>query len=325
MEIDEKFYESEWREGFLVESKMKRFWAAEIEVLEEIRRICIKHDIKFCADWGTLLGTVRHKGFIPWDDDLDICMLRNDLNRFIEIAPKELKAPFELRNIQIDVDHDQVISRVINGRHMNFDKEHLEKFHFCPFSAGIDLFPIDYLPRDTRRRKEQDEIFRVLMTTASSLSPEPPYNDDDYDVVNKLEEMTGFSVDWNNRLYHEIKRMIDNVCAKYESKDADEVCAFMRFYWDKEYHLPKEWYSEIIELPFEYTTVPVPIGYKQILQKKYGDDYMIPINKGGGHNYPVYEEQEVALKEIMEQEFNVKMTLADIQKIIDLKVLENKC
>ena len=52
---------------------------------------------------------------------------------------------------------------------------------------------------------------------------------------------------------------------------------------------------------------------------------MIPINKGGGHNYPVYEEQEVALKEIMEQEFNVKMTLADIQKIIDLKVFENRC
>lgn len=320
MIVDECFFEGEEREGFYVESKMKRFWAAEIEVLEEIKRICEKHHIKYFAEWGTLLGAVRHKGFIPWDDDLDIGMLREDWIRFMEVAPRELGKEFEIRNLYCDSEHDQVIARVINGRHMNFEKEHLERFHFCPFSAGIDVFPIDYLSRDEKKRQEQDDIFRLLMKCASSLSQEPPYKKDDYEIVASLEKMTGLKVNWDNRLYHELKKMIDTVCAFYEDKDADTVCGFMRRYWQPFYEIPKEWYGEVIEVPFEYTTIPIPVGYDEMLKRKYGEDYMTPKNVRGGHDYPVYKEQEITLKEVMEREFNVTMTLEDIQTIIDMKV-----
>ena len=61
-----------------------------LDILTEIDKVCRKHDINYWLDWGTLLGAVRHGGFIPWDDDIDISMPSADLKRFIEIAPKEL-------------------------------------------------------------------------------------------------------------------------------------------------------------------------------------------------------------------------------------------
>ena len=94
----------------------------------------------------------------------------------------------------------------------------------------------------------------------------------------------------------------------------------MRRYWQPFYEIPKEWYREVIEVPFEYTTIPIPVGYDRILKRKYGEDYMTPQNVSGGHDYPIYREQENALKGVMEREFNVTMTLEDIQAIIDMKV-----
>lgn len=80
--IPNSYLEDEIRDGFYIPSITKRTWAMELSVLDLIDEICRKHDIKYFADWGTYLGAVRHGGFIPWDDDLDICMHRNEFERF---------------------------------------------------------------------------------------------------------------------------------------------------------------------------------------------------------------------------------------------------
>ena len=169
-----EYFQSETRDGFYIDSKMKHAWAAQLEVLEEIKRICTLHDIRFFADWGSLLGTVRHHGFIPWDDDLDIGMLRDDYMRFLDIAPAELSQFFELKSLYNDPSHDNVKCRVITGRFMNFDKDYLLRFHECPYVIGIDIFPIDYIPRDNTRMKEQTELIELVMSIAASIPHEPP-------------------------------------------------------------------------------------------------------------------------------------------------------
>ena len=78
MNIPNSFFEDQVREGFYVPSMIKRAWAAEMEVLSEVDRVCEKYNIDYYADWGSLLATVRHGGFIPWDDDLDIVVKRKD-------------------------------------------------------------------------------------------------------------------------------------------------------------------------------------------------------------------------------------------------------
>ena len=74
MRFDSAFFREEEREGFLIASKMKHAWAAQMEVLKDIETVCEKHGLQYFAAFGTLLGAVRHQGFIPWDDDMDIFM-----------------------------------------------------------------------------------------------------------------------------------------------------------------------------------------------------------------------------------------------------------
>ena len=78
MEFPQEFFLDEVRDGFFVPAMMKRAWAAELEILIEIDKICDRHHIRYFIDYGTLLGAMRHKGFIPWDDDIDISMKRED-------------------------------------------------------------------------------------------------------------------------------------------------------------------------------------------------------------------------------------------------------
>ena len=73
--VPASFFLPESREGFYVSDMMKRYWAAQLKVLHEIRAICARHDIPWYADYGSLIGAVRHGGYIPWDDDFDICMM----------------------------------------------------------------------------------------------------------------------------------------------------------------------------------------------------------------------------------------------------------
>lgn len=316
----EKFFEGEERENFFVDSRMKRYWASQIEVLEEIKRICDKYKIKYFAEWGTLLGAVRHKGIIPWDDDIDIGMLRDDWNRFAQIAPQELDAWFEMKNIYNDTEQDNCIMRVINSRHMNFDTDFLERFHMCPFSTGIDIFPIDYIPRDSKKDKDLVHLIHTLMVTAATVSEEPPYTSDDREIAEMWEKTLGIKIDWNNRLHHEIKKMVDMAMQQCTPEEADEVCSMMRRQNGQDYHVPKEYYDEWIDMPFEYTTIPVPKNYDYILKLKYGEDYMTPKQIRGGHDYPNYKEQELALKAVMEQTFQTQISYEQMQGLIDMKV-----
>ena len=100
MQLPDSYYEDEVRDGFYIPSMGKKAWAAELAVLNEVDRICTKHNIQYFAEWGTLLGAIRHGGFIPWDDDMDIAMKRADYEKFLKVAPQELPGGFEIFNLR---------------------------------------------------------------------------------------------------------------------------------------------------------------------------------------------------------------------------------
>lgn len=94
LQFPDSYFEDEVRDGFYVPSMIKRAWATALDVLCEVDRICCKYNIKYYAEWGTLLGAVRHAGFIPWDDDLDIGMMRTDYRNSVRWRLKNLMKVF---------------------------------------------------------------------------------------------------------------------------------------------------------------------------------------------------------------------------------------
>ena len=92
-----EFYKEEIRCGYTVDEKTKRVWAVQLEMLDEVERICKANGLKYFADSGTLIGAIRHEGYIPWDDDIDLVMLREDYDKFVQIAPAWLKEDLVLQ------------------------------------------------------------------------------------------------------------------------------------------------------------------------------------------------------------------------------------
>ena len=144
MKAPKDYYEAEVRDGFYVSSEMKRCWAATIGVLDEIDKICRRHGLQYFAEYGTLLGAVRHGGFIPWDDDFDISMKREDYMLFLKVARDELPNSYQLLSVYNNPEYDNFLSRVVNSSFISVEKDFLEANHNFPFAVGVDIFPLDY-------------------------------------------------------------------------------------------------------------------------------------------------------------------------------------
>lgn len=299
MQFPKEFFKKEERWGFSVEEMMKCAWAANLEVLSEIDYICKKNNIAYFADWGTLLGAVRHQGYIPWDDDIDICMLRKDYVRFCRIIP-EFNKEITLTNVRVDSDWGEHADKVSNVLSSELKRAELKKYHGFPFRAGVDIFILDYVPR----RKSEEKAWLIMLQYISSIfnirnqkiitnMSEDGYERlgiEEKEQIKILRDMTGLeNVDYNisNK---ELLLLRDKISSLYGDEDGDYLTQAYFLASGKDFYLPKSLYKSSIRLHFENMSIPVPNEYDFVLKKEYGDDYMTPIMGTMGHEYPFYNE-----------------------------------
>ena len=187
MKFKEDFFRKEIREEFEITEMMKRAWAAQMEVLQVVIEVCQKNGLQYFADWGTLLGAVRHHGFIPWDDDIDICLRREDYNRLIRILSAQLPHGFAMTGMYAETERLRLAAevpqiRVIADETMWNFNDYMKYFHGFPFQrVGIDIFPLDYIPVEQELAEMQKLIIRqgiVLLENWNDLNKTEDLNNE---------------------------------------------------------------------------------------------------------------------------------------------------
>ena len=226
MKFADDYFKGEEREGFFVEEMMKRAWAAQIEVLKEIERVCKKHGIRYFADWGTLLGAVRHKGFIPWDDDIDITMFREDYEKFLKVAQQELPTGYKVFNVYTHENYEEVFTRINNGAEINLTDEYLEKYHGCPYVVGIDVFPQDYLPPSIEEKTALIHMMKVVMLTKELVRNNAP---DVEEGLQKVEEICGVYINREQPIHKQLLILIDRISQMFPPNECNEIAVM--YHW----------------------------------------------------------------------------------------------
>lgn len=292
MEFPKEFFLDEVREGFYVPAMMKRAWAAEIEILFEIDKICEKHELHYCIDYGTLLGAIRHRGFIPWDDDIDIMMMREDYEIFSKVANAEL--PEELSFCSIMDNSNYELTSHVKHNKMLISSKALGKYHNYLYGAGVDIFPYDRLSTDHEKEKNRIELFDALCILASL----PSIDEKNITVLEyetkKVEKLLGIKLQYSPNYRKELLQLLKDCVQKFNQDGGHKIASLpdLTLYKDMGKGVFEDsWFGADSFMNFEFLSLPAPKEYFAVIKNKY-HDYGLMKKDGGAHNYPLYKKME---------------------------------
>ena len=275
----------EFRTGFLVTVQRKKLWNVQLHLIAEFARICRKYGLTWFAYAGTLLGAVRHGGFIPWDDDVDLAMFRPDYERLKKIIASELKPEYA-----VDFWYDYAFEGEKNPEHLpTLSRKIFESNAWWPSTAC-------YLKiRDNRTSMiewaDRPNVNQGMCIDIFPLDPGPPFDEprhaDDFKFISNLVLAVSnpAGLDFKN-LSSKAKKYFKALIKKPFRDRALEYEKFLAEHWFKSeyiahinsifayrraYEWRREWWDELVGLQFEKMVLPAPRGFEHVLKAHYGD------------------------------------------------------
>ncbi|MCI8297599.1 MAG: LicD family protein [Lachnospiraceae bacterium] len=292
--FDDTFFEEEKRCDYLVTSRSKKIWAIQIDLFNELFRVCRSHDIKVCAFSGTILGAVRHKGFIPWDDDLDVCMDRKNYEKLLKFS-YEFKEPYFLQTSYNDTRFFCGYARLRNSLTTGIVK--WERSVDYNNGIYIDIYILDGYIEDKKLLKKQlkrrDHIIKMI-------------NLYHCDYAGLLKSIIGRVLRFFIKRiapYEYWLRKYDECISMYNGATnrvglMTHIPIFIEKYWCYQNDL-----DDIVMVPYENIMMPIPKEYDSILQNMYGDYMKYPPleQRGGWHGDIIEFDPDTPYKEYFKQ------------------------
>lgn len=256
--------------GYIPSEELKRVHEILLDLFKEFKRVCEKYNLKYLANGGTLIGAARHHGFIPWDDDMDISMMYDDYVRLLEIPSDEFKYPYYLQSYMSDEIAEVSAARIRNSSTTGCTKWEYDNLKIPSHNKGlfVDIFPLFPVSADLEvravQKKKLDELWKAIRGWNAVKSIELGYSTPYAEYIPNWEAVKGqYSL-------FQLKQMYMDACNDLVGKG--ELYGMTSFRTHSEKLMwPKEWFDDVIEMPFEDTTICVPKNYDEILTKTYGD------------------------------------------------------
>lgn len=246
-------------------------FAVLLDLLKQFDRVCGEQGLRYFAHGGTLLGAIRHKGFIPWDDDIDLFMPRKDFDAFSQIAPACFSPPYYFQSYLTDPEYFRTQIRVRNSDTTCIAATDLGMR--CNQGIFISIFPLDAMPEDGAARKALGKrvvFYRKLMeryvyTNKKAASVK--------NAAARAFAKVVCTLAGGKRVYNRLQK----VCERYAGEDTRYVgLVSPRFSAQEKLLFEREDYAETLRVDFEDMKIPVPAGYDRVLATQYGD-YMKPV------------------------------------------------
>jgi lipopolysaccharide cholinephosphotransferase len=278
---NEEYLKEEVRDNYLVTSDIKKIWHIELDMLKEFIKVCNKYNLKFFADGGTLLGAIRHRGFIPWDDDIDLIMLRDDYDILIHKAAKEFCTPYFLQTAYSDKNYIRLHAQLRNIKTTAILKEDINQ----QFNQGIfiDIFVLDGVSKDPMALFKQEKNIRFYRRLLRNIF---------YSKIEKAKHiftrLLPKLIFGRNNNHIIIFRKLEKEMRKIQINEVDCV-SNISFYGHVEKILDKHWYDNTILFDFEGIKLPVPANYHEVLSVSYGNNYMTPIQQPTYHGSIIFD------------------------------------
>ncbi|OOM79956.1 LicD family protein [Clostridium sp. BL-8] len=276
---------------YQVTPKMKNIWAVQLDLLKAFIEVCEKNKLKYYIIYGTLLGAVRHKGFIPWDDDIDVTMPREDYEKLKKISANEFKEPYFFQMPENDADcFYNGYSRLRNSDTTGISV--MDIGHDCNNGIWIDILPLDTCVSDQKKLKRKVKYINIFQ----KLIYAKVYGKD-YEKFLNMSKFQWKLCCFVARLvkHNWLCRLLNTAITAYSKTDTEYVGIFTHY---ARYQVfDKSNFESSVELEFEDLELKAPIGYKRCLEMSLGRDYM---------KYPSLEERKPHHKGIFNTEYSYK-------------------
>lgn len=257
----------------VTDEQLQELKQIELNMFQTFIQICSQLNLRYYLLGGTLLGAVRHKGFIPWDDDIDVGMPREDYEVFLEKAPAFMPEHLFIQSINSEPEYLMCFAKIRNSNttFLETSINHLNINH----GVFIDIFPLDYYPADEKERKafeKKKNQYNARITMEFNL-PKGPFK-------TRLKLMA------IRLLNPSLKKAIEKREKLYRSVPASAYMANLGGAWGAKEIVPAQWYGEGTTLEFEGMEVSAPVKYREWLTQVYGDYMQLPPEeKRVSHHY----------------------------------------